>query len=70
VKEMAMDRVAIVALGWFAFWIALGYSTGTLLFSSPGTGTVLGLGFALLATPAWPWVMPETINDWMDDRLA
>ena len=63
-----MDRVAIVALGWFAFCIALGYSSGTLLFSSPGTGTVLGFGFALLATPAWPWVIPETINDWMDDR--
>jgi hypothetical protein len=67
---MAMDRVAIVALGWFAFWIALGTSSGTLLFSSPGAGTVLGFGFALLATSAWPWVMPETINDWMDDWLV
>jgi hypothetical protein len=60
---MAMDRVAIVALGWFAFWIALGYSSDTLLFSSPGTDTVLGCFFALLATPSWPWVMPEAVDD-------
>jgi hypothetical protein len=64
---MAMDRVAIVALGWFALWIALGTSCGALLFSSPGTGSVLGFFFALLATPSWPWVMPEAVNDWMDD---
>jgi hypothetical protein len=28
---------------------------------------VLGFIFALLATPSWPWVMPEAVNDWMDD---
>jgi hypothetical protein len=65
----AMDRVAIVAFCWFALWIALGTLCGALL-SNPGTGSVLGFFFALLATPAWPWVMPEAVNEWMDDQLA
>jgi hypothetical protein len=64
-----MDRVAIVAFCWFALWIVLGTLGGALL-SIPVTGSVLGFFFALLATPAWPWVMPEAVNEWMDDQLA
>jgi hypothetical protein len=65
-----MDRVAIVAWCWFVLWVVFGYATGTLLFNTPWTGALSGFAFALLATFAWPWVMPERINNWMDDPLA
>ena len=61
-----MDRVAIVAWCWFVFFVAFGYVAGNVLFSSPWTGGVTGFGFALLTSLAWPWVMPEPINAWMD----
>jgi hypothetical protein len=65
-----MDRVAIVAWCWFIVWIGLGYAIGGLILGTPLTGAVTGFWFALLATLAWPWVMPERINAWMDDAAT
>jgi hypothetical protein len=62
---MAMDRVALVAWCWFVFWTGLGVILGKLL-EAPGTGTLLGFFFALFSTFAWPWIMPEAINKWMN----
>jgi hypothetical protein len=63
-----MDRVAIVARCWFAFFIAFGCAVGSVLFSTPWTGGVTGFGFALLTSLAWP--KPEPINAWMGDQPA
>jgi hypothetical protein len=70
VEEADMDRVAIVALCWFIVWVALGYGIGGLIFGTPWTGAVSGFWFALLAILAWPWVMPEQLNVWMDDAAS
>ena len=50
---------------WIGFGIAIG-----LLFGTPGTGAISGFWFALLATLAWPWLMPDSITNWMDDLRA
>lgn len=63
------DRVAFIALLWFAFWIIGGGLIGHF-FGIPGTGMVLGFIFALFALLAWPWVMPRRIEDWMHDSRA
>ena len=55
---MAMDRVALVAWFWFAFWTGLGVALGMLL-ETPGTGALLGFFFSLFGTFTWPWIMPE-----------
>ena len=59
-----MDRVALVAWGWFLAWIGLGWIVGRLL-DVPGTFTVAGFVVALLTVFAWPWVLPESLNRWM-----
>ena len=64
-----MDRIAIVAWCWFVFWTGLGTAIGGL-FGTPGTGALSGFAFALLATFAWPLIMPDTISNWMDDLPA
>lgn len=65
-----MDRVAIVAWSWFILWTASGYLAGALLFETPWTGALVGFLAALVGTFTWPWVMPERINQWMDDPVA
>jgi hypothetical protein len=30
----------------------------------------VGLIAALLSSLAWPWILPDSITDWMDDRPA
>jgi hypothetical protein len=64
-----MDRVALVALLWFAIWTGVGDVVGHL-FKVPGTGMVLGFIFALLTVLSWPWVMPRSVEDWMHDPRA
>jgi hypothetical protein len=61
-----MDRVAIVAGCWFVLWIVFGYEAGNLVFGTPMTGGITGFWFALVAMFSWPWLMPDKINDWMD----
>jgi hypothetical protein len=60
-----MDRVALVAICWFAFWTIVGTITGRLL-EIPGTFTVVGFVFALLTVFVWPWILPESLERWMD----
>jgi hypothetical protein len=65
-----MDRVAIVASCWFILWVVLGLAIGSVGFNTPWTGGLTGFAFALLAMLAWPWIMPEPINAWMDEEPA
>jgi hypothetical protein len=60
-----MDRVAFVTICWFVFWTCVGLVLGRVL-DVPGTFTVGGFIFALLTVFAWPWVLPERLNNWMD----
>jgi hypothetical protein len=61
-----MNRVPLVLLLWFAFWIGGGVALGRLL-EIPGTFTIAGfvLGFLLLF--AWPMIFPDRLQDWMDE---
>jgi hypothetical protein len=63
--ERAMDRVAFVTICWFVFWTGAGILLGRYL-EVPGTFTVTGFIFALLTVFAWPWILPESLNRWMD----
>jgi hypothetical protein len=71
-QESAMtgvDRVALVAWLWFIFWVVGGDLIGRW-FGMPGTGKVFGFLFALSTVWTWPWVMPESLDDWMYDPRA
>jgi hypothetical protein len=61
-----MDRVALVAFCWFAFWTGMGTLVGRLL-DTPGTFIIVGFVFALATVFAWPWVLPERLQRWMED---
>lgn len=60
------DRVAIVGLLWFAGFTFAGDKLG-LLFSMPGTGATLGFLFALVSLVAWPFVLPDALENWMHE---
>lgn len=62
---MAMDRVAVVAWCWFVLLTLAGAAVGALI-GTPGTGAICGFIVALFATFAWPWIMPETVTEWMN----
>ncbi len=59
-------QVAVFLTGWLVFWMGAGAVLG-LLFGTPWAGSVNGFLFAIVATFAWPWIMPAFIDDWMDD---
>ena len=61
-----MLRVSAVLTLWIALWIAVGAGLGYAVFGTPITGTVSGFFFALVTTFAWPWILPEILNKWMD----
>jgi hypothetical protein len=63
-----MGRVLLVAGLWFAFWMSLGLTIGVLSKGMDGmiSGAMNGAYFATLLSFAWPWLMPESINRWMD----
>jgi hypothetical protein len=66
-----MGRVALVAACWFAFWMTLGSVVGGLTGGvSNGIyfGAFNGAWWAVLTSFAWPWIMPEAIERWMDRR--
>ena len=63
------DRVALVGWLWFVFWIVGGNLIGRW-FDVSGTGMVVGFLFALFTVPCWPWVMPESLDNWMCDPRA
>jgi hypothetical protein len=68
-----MGRLIFVAGCWFAFWMAIGALVGGLT-DAPGGGAANGIyfgafhgaWFAVLASFAWPWLMPNAIDRWMD----
>ena len=68
-----MGRIAIVAGCWYLLWIAIA-AVFTGLTSGPSRGIADALYFgllhgawlALLTSFAWPWIMPERIDHWMD----
>jgi hypothetical protein len=60
-----MDRVALVAICWFVFWTTGGIVLGRYL-EIPGTVAISGFIFALVSVFAWPWILPESLNRWMD----
>ena len=60
-----MDRVALVAVLWFAFWIAGGAELAKITFNAPLSGSIWGFVLALLTVFLWPWVMPDAIENWM-----
>jgi hypothetical protein len=64
------DRVALVGWAWFLGWIGIGYLAGRLLLGVGGTGLVVGFIIALLSVPAWPWLLPQRLEDWMCDPRA
>lgn len=61
------DRVAIIGWIWFIAWIAAGDAVGRWVFACPGTGLVLGFLIALATLPAWPWIIPPALDDWMHE---
>jgi len=61
------DRVAIVGWVWFIAWTLAGDAVGRWIFACPGTGLVLGFLVALVTLPAWPWIMPPLLDDWMHE---
>jgi hypothetical protein len=60
-----MDRVALVAICWFAFWIVAGVVLGRYL-EMPGFGGIYGFIFALVTGFAWPRGSPHRPPAWMD----
>ena len=70
-----MQHVAVVAGIWFVFWIIVGAVIGGLSGGAHGGvqngiyfGAFDGAWLALLSSFAWPWVLPERINRWMDAK--
>jgi hypothetical protein len=61
------DRVALTGWIWFIAWTLAGDAVGRWLFACPGTGLVLGFLIALVTLPAWPWIMPPALDDWMHE---
>ena len=63
------DRVAFVAFCWFVLFVGAGIAIGSLV-DAPRTGAVDGFFLALLSLGTWPVIMPQAIDNWMDDHLA
>jgi len=62
-----MDRVAIVALVWFAAWTTGGTELSKYLFNDAFSGAIWGFIFALMTVFAWPLVLPPRLERWMHD---
>jgi hypothetical protein len=65
-----MRRVFIVTGCWFIFWVAVGVAVSVLFRGVDGlfAGAMNGAWFAILTSFAWPWIMPEWITNWMDNK--
>ena len=58
------DRVALLAILWFVGWTITGFELGKLV-GMPGTGSVWGFMFAIVAVFAWPWILPDFLERWL-----
>jgi len=68
-----MGRIVIVAGCWYLLWIAIAAAfVGLTGGPSRGIADALYFGLlhgawlALVTSFAWPWIMPERVNRWMD----
>lgn len=71
--SMGMGRVGLVIGFWFVFWMVAGAVVGALTAGYHGGiqngiyyGAFNGAIFAFIASFAWPWIMPESLERWMD----
>jgi hypothetical protein len=67
---IGVDRVALIGWLWFIGFIVAGDVIGRMVAAMPGTGMVLGFLIALFGVLAWPWVLPEFLDNWMHDSKA
>ena len=63
-------RVVLFLTLWIALWVGAGAGMGYLLFKTGWTGAVDGFFFALLTTFLWPFMLPKSIDNWIDDIKA
>jgi len=65
-----MRRVFIVSGCWFMLWVGIGIAASVLSKGLDGllSGATNGAWIALLMSFAWPWIMPRSISDWMDNK--
>jgi hypothetical protein len=65
-----MRRVFIVSGLWFILWMSIGIMLGVFFRGVDGlfVGAMNGAWVALLTSFAWPWIMPESITNWMDNK--
>lgn len=63
-------RVVLMLTVWIALWMGVGAAVGYFLFKTTMTGAVDGFVFALLTTFLWPWILPPSVDDWMDGHRA
>ena len=61
------DRVAFVALCWFVLGTTIGIAVGGTMFGDSTSGAVYGFFLAFAACFVWPWIMPDFIENWMQD---
>jgi hypothetical protein len=61
-----MNRVPLVALCWFALWTGAGSALGRYL-DIPGTFTAAGFVLGVVSVFAWPIILPDRLQDWMDE---
>jgi hypothetical protein len=63
-----MGRVFLVAGLWFLFWMSAGLFVAVAVKGIDGlsAGLMNGAWIATLTSFAWPWIMPESVNRWMD----
>lgn len=59
------DHVAIVALCWFLLWTSAGVAVCSWMYGEPYTGAVTGFFLGFGAFFAWPWILPDFLQDWL-----
>jgi hypothetical protein len=65
-----MARVFIVTGCWFVSWMVVGAVVSVLFRGVDGlfAGAMNGAWLAVLTSFAWPWVMPDSISRWMENK--
>src|SRR5215212_1559345 len=65
-----MRRVFIVSGCWFILWMTMGVMVSVLFRGVDGlfAGAMNGAWLAVLTSFAWPWIMPDSISRWMENK--
>ena len=63
-----MGRIFVFTGCWFAFWMGVGVIIGVHARGLDGliAGAQNGAYLATLLSFAWPWLMPEAVDRWLD----